>query len=84
MTTIYQPTNYPTWFTNAHINAKLTSREIANVLGTSPNYVLIHLKKLESFESKGNQAASVRNPTKYFAKSVVLEFISKLPILKEK
>jgi Winged helix-turn-helix DNA-binding len=79
MQTIYQPTNYPSWFTNASGEAKLTSNEIAEVINASPNYVRQHLRKLESFESIGNQRPSARKPTKYFAKSVVLKFIETLP-----
>lgn len=78
MNLITQPTNLPTWFTNANIDAQFSAKEIALLLQTSPSFVREHLRKQESFESIGNHRPSARKPTKYFSKRVVLDFISKL------
>lgn len=79
MNPITQPTNLPTWFTNANINAKFSAKEIADLLGISSETVRRYLYKLESFECHGTRTPSAKKPTKFFSKRTVLDFISKLP-----
>lgn len=79
MIQITKPTNLPTWFTNANINAKFSAKEIAELLQINSETVRRHLYKLESFECHGTRTPSAKKPTKFFSKRTVLDFINTLP-----